>query len=108
MTARRARTSPRTEGRSRSISETAVVMRVSYGLAAAQGELKGHGASIQELTVRVTALAGAASAAVAANRLGAAFRLNEQLESALGRLDDRVNHAVTRRLFSAHVAVLWA
>ena len=55
----------------------------------------------------MTALAGAASAAVAANRLGAAFRLNEQLESALGRLDDLTNPRHPSEL-QQQVAVAWA
>lgn len=60
-------------------------------LASAHAALKAHGASIQELAVRVTALSGSAKAALDAGRLGAAFRFNQQLESALGRLGELTN-----------------
>jgi hypothetical protein len=66
-------------------------------LSAAHSALKGHGTSIQDVTVRVTALASSAKAAFDAGRLGAAYRLNEQLGSALGRLGDLTgpSHAAT-------------
>ena len=76
-------------------------------LAAAQTALKGHGASIQELTVRVTALGGAAKAAVAAKRPGAAFRLSEQLESALGHLGDLTDPGHPRRSCSSRSPTRW-
>lgn len=76
-------------------------------LASAHAALKAHGASIQELAVRVTALSGSAKAALEAGRLGAAFRFNQQLESALGRLGDLTNpdHAAT---LQEEIADAWA
>jgi len=75
-------------------------------LIAAHAALKEHGASIHELTVRVTALAGSAKAAFDSSRPGAAFRSNDQLESALGRLGDLTNPRHAAEL-QQQVAVAW-
>ena len=75
-------------------------------LAAAHAALKEHGASIQAVTVRVTALAASAKAAVDGKRPGAAFRLNDDLETALGRLGELTDpHHLTE--LQQQVAAAW-
>lgn len=75
-------------------------------LTAAHAALKHHGTAIQEVTVRVTTLASSAKAAFDAGRLGAAYRLNEQLESALGRLGELTDPSHAAALQS-EVATAW-